>query len=143
MKILCDNWDTFLKNCKLFYTDKKIEIIRVFEVEHRDNKVFIGNEIQIPNSAIITKSGRVSISVKFLTYVFQNLSKKKKGFLIVHNHDTQCEPSPADTRTFQAMKKFINYFNIQPYIFVIYSNVETYFKIVFGNDEKEFYISNN
>ena len=54
MKILCDNWDTFLKNCKLFYTDKKIEIIRVFEVEHRDNKVFIGNEIQIPNSAIIT-----------------------------------------------------------------------------------------
>ena len=142
MKILCDDFAKFLNNCRLFYTGKKIEIIRIFEIEYKNNKIFINDEIIIPFKAIVTKAGGVSISSKYLNFILQRFAEKDKGFLIVHNHDNQCNLSPTDIRTFQAIKKFVKYYRIKPYIFVIYSNTETYFKIILDEEEEEFILQN-
>lgn len=88
MKIFySDSFDKFIENCHLFYENKKVEQIRLFDVSLIDNKIYIGDEIKIPQKGYIIRPGGVSLNIKFFNWICMDISKKRRGILIIHNHD--------------------------------------------------------
>ncbi len=132
------------KECKLAYTNKKIEIIKIFEIRDNSENIIIEKEISIPEKATVAKTGGISISTKYLNYLCLDFNRRNKGILIIHNHDKHSIPSPSDNYSFEAIKKIIDYYNVYPCVFAIYSKVDIYFRIVFNiNFELELTINQN